>query len=133
MWPQTSFPPPLGRVTRVVTLPIREIVGSEISVIDTFRKAWRLRDCPWPIGGKRELVTRDVVRTPTMRTLPKYDRKQMFGKVPRRFNRVPKPPFLAAAAGDPWLPAVSTTSGRAHTRRLTVRSGMGQLSVLAMF
>ena len=92
-------PPPLGRVTRVVTLPIREIVGSEISVIDTFRKAWRLATAlaNW---AQRELVTRDVVRTPTMRTLPKYDRKQMFGKVPRRFNRVPKPPFLAASAGD---------------------------------
>ncbi len=86
-------------VTRVVTLPIREIVGSEISVIDTFRRAWRISTdlANW---SQRELVSRDTVRTPGMTTLPKYDRAAVFGTVPRRFNRAPRPPLTAMSAGE---------------------------------
>jgi hypothetical protein len=99
------------RVTRTITLPIREIVSPEgVRILDAFIPAWRMSThlANW---AQLELACRDVRRTPEMTRLPAYDNRAMFGTHPARFNRAPKErpikvpfaPTMTAATkpGDP--------------------------------
>lgn len=88
------------RMTRVVSLPIREVVSTETRIIDAFRDAWNLSTqlSNW---AQRELALRDVRRTPGMDKMPKYDRAAMFGTHPRKFARAAKGEMAAKLVGEP--------------------------------
>lgn len=75
------------RMTGVITLPIREVVGEGGgAVLDTCTRLWGMSTslANW---AQLQLVTRDVRRMPGMEALPRYDRGRMFGQVPRRQQR----------------------------------------------
>ncbi len=76
-----------SRITRTVTISIRGVISeSGRSVLDTFVPLWQraTRLANW---AQRELVIRDIRRTADMETMPAYDRRAIFGEVPRRFAR----------------------------------------------
>lgn len=115
-----------GRVTRCVTLPVREVVGAA-SVIDTFRPAWRLATdlANW---CQRELVVHDPgLRTPDAGRLARYDPKMLPGgrSLYQRVNDAC--PFRAAfdgAAGSMGAVIKAVEDGwRSHPR-------FGRLAVL---
>lgn len=61
-----------GYATRVVTLPVREVVTpAETRLLDSLRECWRLATdlANW---SQMELLRRDVRRTPDMERLPKF-------------------------------------------------------------
>lgn len=74
------------RITRTLSLPIKEVLDPAGTVLDTFRRPWRLATdlANW---AQLELALRDSRRTPEMERLPKYDRAALFGQVPRRQSR----------------------------------------------
>ncbi len=69
-----------GRVVRVVTLPVREVVEPDGRVIDTFRDAWR-RSTDLANWCQLELVKHDVGRQPDAAKIAKYVPKMFPGGV----------------------------------------------------
>ena len=88
------------QVTRAVPFPIREIVGSKESVVDTFEPVWRLSTdlANW---AQQWLTTHDVRRLPGMTTLPPFDPKAVYGRTTYKQSYTNKKTGERHCKGDP--------------------------------